>query len=112
MAVASNLAAWAGLPTTPIWTTSCTPNFYSTSSNNYGKYSNPEFDKLVEEARKVTDEDERKSEYREACKLLGEDMPVIPIMFYAHDHIGSERIQSLYYDPAGIAHLGEASVQA
>ena len=88
------------------------PNFYSTSSNNYGKYSNPEFDKLVEDARKVTDEEERKSEYRKACKLLGEDMPVIPIMFYAHDHIGSERIQSLYYDPAGIAHLGEASVQA
>ena len=69
-------------------------------------------DKLVEDARKVTDEEERKSEYRKACKLLGEDMPVIPIMFYAHDHIGSERIQSLYYDPAGIAHLGEASVQA
>lgn len=88
------------------------PNFYSTSSNNYGKYSNPEFDKLVEDARKITDEEERKSEYRKACKLLGEDMPVIPIMFYAHDHIGSERIQSLYYDPAGIAHLGEASVQA
>jgi peptide/nickel transport system substrate-binding protein/oligopeptide transport system substrate-binding protein len=88
------------------------PNFYTGSDNNYGKYSNTEVDKAIDEARQTKDDDERRSKYREINKKIGEDLPIAPIMFYAHNHVGSDRVQKMYYDPQGKADLGNASVTA
>jgi hypothetical protein len=30
-------------------------------------------------------------------------MPVIPIMFYAHNHVGSARLKKFFYDAQGKA---------
>ena len=79
------------------------PNFFSTADNNYEKYNNPEIDAAILEARKIQDEEERKAAYRKICAQIGEDMPVIPIMFYAHNYVGSERIKKMYFDPSGTA---------
>jgi len=43
-------------------------------SNNYQKYSNPEVDALLQEAATTVDEDERKSLYDDAAKLIVEDV--------------------------------------
>lgn len=56
--------------------------------NNYSGYSNPEVDKLIEEARKVSDNKKRIELYTKAYEILREDVPLIPIytdaifMFY------------------------------
>ena len=56
--------------------------------NNYSGYSNPEVDSLIEQARKVSDENERLHLYREIYTILKEDVPLLPIytdtvfMFY------------------------------
>lgn len=75
------------------------PNFLTTSENNYSKYSNPDLDKGLEEARKILDEDERKAAYRELNAMIAQDMPVIPLMYYAHNFVGSERLANLYHNP-------------
>ena len=74
------------------------PNFFTGADNNYEEYSNPEADQLMLEARQIQDEEERKAACRKICGMIGKDMPVIPIMFYAHNYVGSERLKSFMYD--------------
>ncbi len=88
------------------------PNFYSTADNNYSRYNNPEVDAAIDDARKIADEDERKDAYRKINQMVADDMPIIPIMFYAHQHVASDRVNELYYNAQGIADLGHASLRA
>ena len=39
-------------------------------------------------------------------------MPVIPLMFYKDNHVGSDRIKNLYFDPQGVPHMETAEVEA
>jgi oligopeptide transport system substrate-binding protein len=60
--------------------------FYSTSRQNNTNYSNPDFDKLVEEARVESDFTKRAALYQEAERMLLADAPWIPL-FYGRDHL-------------------------
>ncbi len=84
------------------------PNFFSSSRNNYSHYTNDEVDKALEDARSISDEEERKEAYRRIHHLIGRDVPAIPLLFYSHNHIGSGKIIRLYDDPQGMAHLANA----
>ena len=86
------------------------PNFFSTADNNYGPYNNPDVDAALLAARQINDEEERKAAYREICATIGNDMPVIPIMFYAHNYVGSERVANFFYDAATIPHFETAQL--
>ena len=86
------------------------PNFYSTADNNYNHYNNPEVDAALDAARQIADEEERKAAYRTICHTIGEDMPVIPIMFYAHSYVGSGRCASFNYDAQTIPHFETAEL--
>ncbi len=46
---------------------------HSTDPNNYGLYSNPEYDKLVEEGRRTGDTAKRKEIYRKALEIMHRD---------------------------------------
>ena len=55
---------------------------YATSgidSNNYSRYSNPEVDKLFEEADATTDDSVRLANYKKICEIVSEDACYIPI---------------------------------
>lgn len=86
------------------------PNFYSTADNNYGKYNNPDVDAALDAARQIQDEEERRAAYRKICAQIGEDLPIIPIMFYAHNYVGSERLKSFNYDAQTIPHFDTAEL--
>ncbi|MDR3259957.1 MAG: ABC transporter substrate-binding protein [Fusobacteriaceae bacterium] len=47
--------------------------------NNYANYSNPEFDKLVEQARTEPDRNKRLEIYKKCYDIIKEDVPFIPI---------------------------------
>lgn len=49
---------------------------HTDGGNNDAKYSNPEVDRLIDEARTITDPAERKALYAEANKILTEDLPI------------------------------------
>ncbi|MBM6682301.1 ABC transporter substrate-binding protein [Collinsella intestinalis] len=86
------------------------PNFFSTADNNYGGYNNPDVDAAMLAARQIQDEEERKAAYRQICHQVGEDMPVIPIMFYAHNYVGTDRLASFNYDSQTIPHFETAEL--
>ena len=88
------------------------PNFFSTADNNYEKYNNPEVDAALLAARQIADEEQRKAAYRSICAAIGEDMPIIPIMFYAHNYVGSERLESFNFDAKIIPHFETAEINA
>ncbi len=54
--------------------------YASYSTNNDGKYSNAEYDKLLEESKTMTDPS---ANYTKAEEILAKDMPIIPIYHYA-----------------------------
>ena len=86
------------------------PNFYSTADNNYNHYNNPDVDAGLDAARQITDEEQRRAAYRTVCHTIGQDMPVIPIMFYAHNYVGSERMATFTYDAATIPQFATAEM--
>jgi peptide/nickel transport system substrate-binding protein/oligopeptide transport system substrate-binding protein len=84
------------------------PLFNSKSADNHSFYVNPQVDSLIAEARKTPDAAARIEKYREAERMIGEDAPVIPIVFYKHGRVGSDRIRDFVYGPMGIAALDKA----
>ena len=67
------------------------PLFYSTSSDNYQGYNNPEVDQMLLEARSIRDDDERIAKYREIEKKVLDDSAFILMYQY-----GSRRILKDY----------------
>jgi ABC-type oligopeptide transport system substrate-binding subunit len=56
--------------------------------NNHGLYSNPEFDKLVAEAKQTKDDTTAADDYHKAEDiLLNQDTAVVPINFYNGDYV-------------------------
>ena len=80
---------------------------YYYSENAVGKgvfYNNPEFDKLMEEARQTVDNDEKRAElYKEADYILSrEDYGTIPLyygklQFVAKPYVKNAKLGNLIY---------------
>jgi oligopeptide transport system substrate-binding protein len=58
--------------------------FNSKSGQNYAKYSNPEFDAIVEEAAFELDPEKRKELYKQAETIFMEDAGIAPIYYYTY----------------------------
>lgn len=86
------------------------PLFYTGNGDNRSQYSNAEVDKGIDEARKIIDDDERIAALQAVNKLIGEDMPAIPVMFYKGNFVGSEHVGELYHDPQGKPNFDTATV--
>ncbi len=81
------------------------PQFKTGSGDNFAFYSNEEIDAKLDAARATTDADERVAMYQEIETMIGEDAPVIPIVFYRHNHVGSDRINDGDLQPQRPLHL-------
>jgi peptide/nickel transport system substrate-binding protein/oligopeptide transport system substrate-binding protein len=89
------------------------PQFHSESGDNFAFYANEEVDAKLDEARGTTDADARVALYQEIETMIGMDAPVMPVVFYRHNHIGSDRINDGIFSPNGLftfetVWLGEA----
>lgn len=83
-----------------------TPLFKSTASDNYSNYTNADVDKALEDARPVPDDAERVKMYQDAEKAIGEDSPVIPLMFYRHTRVASDRVMDGVFSPMSLFDFG------
>ncbi len=77
-------------------------NLVSTSADNYSRYNSKAFDDAIYAARQIADTPARIAKYQEAVKIAGEDCPVVPITFYAHQRVGSTRLHNFTYSPLGL----------
>lgn len=55
--------------------------FHSESPENFGGYSNPELDRLLEQARVERDREKRLALYNRIEEMVMEDMPILPLWF-------------------------------
>ncbi|MBI4278631.1 MAG: hypothetical protein HY660_09260 [Armatimonadetes bacterium] len=56
--------------------------FHSTSQANHTRYANPEVDRLLREAAQAADPERKVKAYQEAERLIVQDAPVVPLLFY------------------------------
>jgi peptide/nickel transport system substrate-binding protein/oligopeptide transport system substrate-binding protein len=75
------------------------PLCYTGNGDNSAKYSNSEVDAGLLKARATADESERLTIYENVNETVGDDCPYIPLMFYCHAKVGSNRIKKLYLTP-------------
>jgi oligopeptide transport system substrate-binding protein len=69
---------------------------------NYGKYNNPEFDKLLDDAAKELDLKKRADMMKKAEAILMKDMPWIPIMYYGKSNLISPKIKGFVQNTRGV----------
>ena len=82
--------------------------FYSSSEQNHARYSNPEVDTLLEQARGEADHDKRLELYRHAEEIIVNDAPWIPIYHGISYVLVKPYVEGLTVTPQGEYHLKEA----
>lgn len=75
-------------------------NLYSkNSSSNFTNWSNPKFDKLLEQSLTEQNEEKRFELLHDAEDVLMEDMPIIPIYFSSQNSLVKKNIKGIRFDP-------------
>lgn len=71
------------------------------NGNNDGKYSNEEFDKLVEEARTTADIEEHYTKLHEAEQVLLKDAAMAPVAYYNDFWLQKPELKNTWHSPYG-----------
>ncbi|WP_399929165.1 ABC transporter substrate-binding protein [Streptomyces kanamyceticus] len=71
------------------------PNYFTDASSNDGKFSDKEFDRLVNEANGETDTAKAVATFQKAEKILAEKMPAIPLWYQNGSAGHSDRISDV-----------------
>ncbi|MEN3611378.1 peptide ABC transporter substrate-binding protein [Plantactinospora sp. ZYX-F-223] len=74
------------------------PLYTTNGSSNYYGYSNPEFDRLVQEGTTAATPDEAVKKYQQAEDILAAEMPVIPLRFGQNVYAHSTRVKNVEVD--------------
>lgn len=77
------------------------PLFQSESTDNGSAFSDAEIDKKLEQARATSDKAQRIALYQEINKLIGEQVPMIPLTFGIIGRVGADNVKTLYTTPLG-----------
>ena len=75
--------------------------FTTGGSSNYGKYSNPRVDALLEQARTTSSVLRRKSLYAEAAKIVSEDAPYVFMLNQGYVAVYNKRVNGYVLYPSG-----------
>ncbi len=75
------------------------------NSYNYGDYSNPAYDALLDEAASAATPEERWTKLIEAEKLLMEDVPVVSVFQVGTGAVLREGIEGLIVTPVGVPYV-------
>ena len=85
--------------------------FYSTSRQNNARYSNPEVDRLLLQARTEQDVNKRLALYQQTEQIILDDAPWIPL-YYGRDHsLVKPYVKGFVFPPIVIPKLRYASIQ-
>ena len=85
--------------------------YHSQGGNNRGEYKNPEVDKLLDQARAVSDQGERKRLYTEATKIIADDVPQVFIRFPAEIKVWLPAVQGFTHVPDGMMRMTNVSLK-
>jgi ABC-type oligopeptide transport system substrate-binding subunit len=82
--------------------------------NNHGGYSNPEFDRLVNEAKATTDTDKAAELFNQAEDILvNKDVGVIPFNWYKGDYVfNDQKVENFSQTPLGLIRYDLVTVKS
>jgi oligopeptide transport system substrate-binding protein len=81
------------------------PLFHSQSANNYANYSNPEVDRLLEQAQREVDDLKRLQVYRQAEALIMADAPTVNLVYYTFEHLFQPYVSGIELNALGERHI-------
>ena len=84
------------------------PLFQSESADNQSFWENAEVDAMLADVPSMPDSAERIAELQAIDKIIGESVPVIPIVYYGHRQVQSDRVNGLIYSPMTLWNMNEA----
>jgi oligopeptide transport system substrate-binding protein len=84
--------------------------FHSESSQNYGGYSNPRVDDLLDEARGTQNIEERLALYRQAEQLILDDAAWIPLYFEVENWLVKPYVQNFRIPPIKVPKFQYVSI--
>ena len=79
--------------------------FHSESPDNHMNYSNPEVDRLLEEARVEQDHERRMQLYQQAEQMIVNDAPWVPLFYSAEYWLVKPYVKGMIFPPAVIPKL-------
>jgi len=85
--------------------------FHSESRNNDTDYSNPEVDRLLEEARVEQNYEKRMAIYQQVEEMILEDAPIVPLTHDADYWLTKPYVKGMIYPPAIIPKLKYVSIE-
>ena len=102
-----NTGIWVGGNQDPIFfrdlfSTAKIPNEKTkVSCCNRSRYSNPEFDALIEQAFNETDRAKAKELYLRAQEIISRDLPLFPLWYPANMVVANKRVNNIKISPSG-----------
>jgi oligopeptide transport system substrate-binding protein len=73
--------------------------YYSKSGNNYSHVQDPAVDKAILDARSMVDATAALAAEQAAVRLVGDYCPDIPVMYYSHYDVTSDKVHNYVYSP-------------
>ncbi|MGW0625571.1 peptide ABC transporter substrate-binding protein [Streptomyces sp. NPDC002758] len=86
------------------------PLYYTNASSNDGKWSNPDFDKLVDQANAETDTATAVQTFQEAEKVVRDNMAAIPLWYQNGSAGYSQRLSNVALNPFSVPVYNEIKV--
>jgi hypothetical protein len=80
------------------------------NGNNNAKYSNPEFDALMEKAATEKDPQTRFGYLHQAEDLMMKDTAMVPLLYYNDFYLQSDKITGSWHSPDGFWHFEYADI--
>lgn len=71
------------------------------SALNRSRYSNPEVDKLIDDAMNATDQGAAKAAYAKAWNAISSDLPLLPLWYNANMVVSNKRISGIKMNASG-----------
>ncbi len=81
--------------------------FYSTGGNNFESYKNPKVDQLLDQARTVYDQAERKDLYAQALKIGVNEVPRAYLWWPSDNKVWSPKVNGFVHIPDGLVRTKE-----
>ncbi|MDR2022265.1 MAG: peptide ABC transporter substrate-binding protein [Hungatella sp.] len=85
--------------------------FTTESGNNDGKYSNPEVDNLLKQARDTADKTEHYEKLHAAEKMIMEDAAVAPLVYSSDFYLQKPELKGTWHSPYGFWFFTHATME-
>jgi oligopeptide transport system substrate-binding protein len=83
----------------------------STKQENFARFSNPDYDRLMDEASVTSDQGKRAQLLERAEKILLQELPVLPIFLRTSRNLVSTQVKGWDHNPLDVVYVKNLSLE-